>query len=75
MKSQIDNLVRGIRQDLSQPSPAIPELATFFQAIGADGISKAAAQRAVLRRWAKDLTLPLDMRDYAQQQLDALPTF
>ncbi len=75
MKTQIDNLVRGIRQDLSQPSPAIPELATFFQAIGADGISKAVAQRAVLRRWAKDLTLPLDMRDYAQQQLDALPTF
>jgi hypothetical protein len=43
MKTQIDNLVRGIRHDLAQPSPAVPELAAFFQAIGADGLSKAVA--------------------------------
>lgn len=33
MKTQIDNLVRGIRHDLAQPSPAVPELATFFRTI------------------------------------------
>jgi len=33
MKTQIDNLVRGIRHDLAQSSPAVPELATFFRAI------------------------------------------
>lgn len=75
MKTQIDNLVRGIRHDLAQPSPAVPELATFFRTIGADGLSKAVAQRAILSRWAEDATLPPDMRDYAQQQLDALPAF
>ncbi|QBC33248.1 hypothetical protein [Pandoraea sp. XY-2] len=58
MKTQIDNLVRGIRHDLAQPSPAVPELATFFRTIGADGLSKAVAQRAILSRWAEDTTLP-----------------
>ena len=67
--------MRGIQHDLAQPSPAVPELAAIFQAIGADGFSKAVAQRAVLSRWAKDVTLPLDVRDYAQPQLDALPAF
>ncbi len=63
MKTQIDNLVRGIRHDLAQPSPAVPELATFFRTIGADGLSKAVAQRAILSRWAEDTTLPPDVRD------------
>lgn len=76
MKTQIDNLVRGIRHDLAQLSPAVPELAAFFlQAIGADGLSKATEQRAILGRWAEDVTLPPDVRDYAQQQLATLPDF
>lgn len=53
MKTQIDNLVRGIHHDLAQPSSAVPELAAFFQTIGADGLSKAIAQRAILGRWAE----------------------
>ena len=75
MKTQIDNLVRGIQHDLAQPSPAVPELAAFFQAIGADGFSKAVAQRAILVRWSEDVTLTPDVRDYAQQQLATLPDF
>ena len=75
MKTQIDNLARGILHDLAQPSPAVPELAAFFQAIGADGFSKAVAQRAILARWAEDVTLTPDVRHYAQQQLATLPDF
>ena len=75
MKTQIDNLVRGIRHDLAQPSPVVPELAAFFQAIGADGLSKAREQLAILRRWAEDATLPPDVRDYAQQKLTTIPDF
>ncbi len=75
MKTQIDNLVRGIHHDLAQLSPAVPELAAFFQTIGADGLSKAVAQRAILGRWAEDVTLTSDVRDYAQQQLATLPDF
>lgn len=75
MKTQIDNLVRGIRHDLAQPSPAVPELVAFFQAIGADGLSTATERRAILGRWAEDVTLPPDVRDYAQQQLATLPSF
>lgn len=75
MKTQIDNLVRGIRHDLAQQSPAVPEMAAFFQAIGADGPSRAAEKRAILGRWAEDVTLPLDDRTYAQQQLATLPAF
>lgn len=75
MKTQIDNLARGILHDLAQPSPAAPELAAFFQAIGADGFSKAVAQRAILARWAEDVTLTPDVRDYARQQLATLPDF
>ncbi len=75
MTTQIDNLVRGIHHDLAQPSPPVPELAAFFQTIGADGLSKAVAQRAILGRWAEDVTLTSDVRDYAQQQLATLPDF
>ena len=75
MKTQIDNLVRGIHHDLAQPSPAVPELAAFLQTIGADGLSKAVAQRTILGRWAEDVTLTPDVRDYAQQQLATLPDF
>ncbi|NKF94885.1 hypothetical protein GO290_01953 [Ralstonia solanacearum] len=75
MKTQIDNLVRGIQHDLAQPSPTVPELAAFFQAIGADGFSKAVEQRAILARWAKDMSLLPGVRDYARQQLDSLPAF
>lgn len=75
MKDQIDNLVRGIRHDFAQPSHAVPEIAAFFQVIGADGLSKATEQRAILGRWAEDVNLPTDVRDYAQYQLKALPEF
>ena len=75
MKIQIDNLVRGIQHDLAQPNHPVPELAAFFQAIGADGFSKAVAQRAILCRWALDMTNLPDVRDYAQLQHDALPAF
>ncbi|WP_159067955.1 hypothetical protein [Trinickia symbiotica] len=75
MKIQIDNLVRGILHDLSRPAPSQRELAAFFQAIGADGRSRAAAQRAVLASWAEDMGLPADVRQYVHQQIDALPAF
>lgn len=75
MKNQIDNLVRGIQHGLAQSSPTVPEVAAFFQAIGADGFSKAVAQRTILASWAEDVTLTADVRDYAQQQLKALPAF
>ena len=75
MKTQIDNLMRGIRYDLAQPSAAVPEVAVFLQAIGADGLSKTSAQRVILARWAEDVTLTADVRDYAQQQFATLPDF
>ncbi len=75
MKNQIDNLVRGIQHDLAQPSRAVPELAAFFQAMGADGFSKAVTQRAILARWAEDVTLTTDVRNYAQQQFATIPDF
>lgn len=75
MKTQIDNLVRDIRHALAQPSPAVPEVAAFVQAIGADGPSRATEMRAILGRWAEDVTLPQDVRAYAQQQLATLPAF
>ncbi|WP_176317908.1 hypothetical protein [Burkholderia vietnamiensis] len=75
MKFQIDNLVRSILHDLAQPAPSQPELAAFFEAIGADGCSRAAAQRDVLATWAEDMCLPTDVRQYAQRQLAALPAF
>ena len=61
---------------LARPAPtALSGLAAFFQTIGADGLSKAVAQRAILGRWAEDVTLTSDVRDYAQQQLATLPDF
>lgn len=75
MQTQIDNLVRGIEHDLAQPCHSVPDLVAFFQAIGADGFSKAVSQRAILCRWAANMTILPDVRDYAQLQLDALPTF
>lgn len=75
MKTQIDNLVRGIQHDLAQPCHSVPELAAYFKSIGADGFSKAVAQRAILCRWTADMTILPDVRDYAQLQLDALPVF
>jgi hypothetical protein len=45
MKDQIDQFVRGIMDDLAQPSPSVPEVAVFFQTIGADCPSKAVAKR------------------------------
>lgn len=75
MKNQIDNLVRGILHDLASPVPAVPEVAAFFEVIGADSLSKAVAQRAILARWAVDITLPADMRLYAHEQLGTLPDF
>ena len=75
MKTQIDNLVRSIRHDLAHPYPALPEMAAFFQAIGVDGPSRATAKRATLDRWAEDVTLSQDIRDYAKQQLATLPAF
>lgn len=75
MKTQIDALVRSILHDLKQPLPTVPELAAFFQSIGADGLSKAVKQRLILACWADDMGLCQDVRDYARQQLNALPNF
>lgn len=75
MKDQIDQLVRGIKDDLEQPSPSIPEVAVFFQTIGADGPSKAVAKRLILLSWASDVTLPPEMCSYAIEQLNILPEF
>lgn len=75
MKNQIDNLVRGIQHDLVQASPTVPEVAAFFQAIGADGFSKAVAQRAILARWAEDVALTADVCNYVKQQFATLPDF
>lgn len=73
---QIDNLMRGILDDFARPAPSQPEVAAFFDAIRADGRSRAAAQRAVLATWAEDMGLPVDVRQYAPpQQLVGLPAF
>lgn len=37
--TQIDRLVKSILQDLDAPPPTTPELAHFFELIGADGTS------------------------------------
>nr|WP_315194224.1 hypothetical protein [uncultured Aquabacterium sp.] len=75
MQTQIDNLVRSIQQDLTQPAPSVPELASFFEAIGADGLSLAGAKRAILARWSEDANFLPSVRQYAKRQLEALPTF
>lgn len=75
MKTQIDNLVRGILHDLAQPSSGVPEVDVYFKSIGADGLSKAVEQRAILASWIEDMSFALDVRQYAQEQLDALPCF
>lgn len=75
MKDQIDRLVQGIIQDLASPPPSRPEVAQFFELIGADGRSKARAQRDVLARWAEDCTLGDDERLYAAKQLEGLSAF
>lgn len=75
MHTQIDNLVRSIQQDLIQPAPSVPELAGFFEAVGADGRSLAVAKRAILARWAEDGNFSHSVRQYAKRQLDALPAF
>ncbi len=72
---EIDNLVRKILQNLRQPSTCTPEVSAFIQSIGADGRSMAILLRTILANWAEDATMSLDVRDYAQQQLAALPDF
>ena len=74
MKTQIDNLVRNILHDLVQPPHSVAELAAFYQLIGADGPSKARAQRTILASWAENAE-SLEIRAYAQQQLEMLPAF
>ncbi len=75
MKSQIDNLMRSILHDLARTTSMEPPLATLFRAIRVDGLSKAVDQRATLRRWAEDVTLPADVQHYAQERVAALPDF
>lgn len=75
MQDQIDQLVRGIIDDLAQPSPSVPEVAIFFQAIGADGPSRAAAKRLIPLSWASDVTLPPDVCSNALHQLHTHPDF
>jgi len=75
MKTEIDNLVRGILYDIAHPCPAIPELAAVCRVLGLDGHFKAVGQRAILARWAEDITLRREDRAYAQLQLAALPRF
>lgn len=74
MKSQIDSLVRQILAALAQPSPIVPELAAYMQLRGLDGHSQAVEMRCTLERWAEYLPSEKD-RQYAQEQLDALPFF
>lgn len=75
MKQKIDDLVRNLLTDLDRPSPANPQLAGVVASLGLDGPSMAAAQRAILASWAKDVMLLAEHRVYAGQQLDALPSF
>lgn len=75
MKDQIDNLVRSILHDLVQPEPTYPELAAFYVSIGADGPARAATKRGILGSYGDDMNLSSDVRQYVQQQLDALPVF
>ena len=61
VKIQIDDLVRGILHDLAQPAPSHPELAVFFEAIGASGPRgqqrSVPCWRAGRRTWACRRTL------------------
>ncbi len=80
MKTKIDELVRIINHNLSQPTHATPDMAAsikakHFQSIKADPLSIARDTRDILKRWAEDMGFSPDVRNYAQQQFDALPAF
>ena len=76
MKNQIDKFVREILYHLDQASVTrLPELDAVLQTVGMDSLSQAVTRRATIERWADDMTLADDMREYAQQQLAGLPTF
>ena len=75
MKSQIDTLVRGILYDLEHQRPADPQLMPVFQALNADNMSSAYQQRDVLVSYGEDGNLSDEDRQYAREQLEALPPF
>lgn len=75
MKTQIDALVSGIRHDLAHPAPADPQLATIYYALGLDGTTRARKARAVLASYNGDGQLSVEIRQYAREQINALPVF
>jgi hypothetical protein len=75
LKTQIDALVRGIRHDLAHPAPADPVVAAAFYALGLDGLTRARQQRDVLASYDDDGQLSAEARQYAREQLKALPAF
>lgn len=75
MKTQIDALVRSILHDLAHPAPADPQVAAIYYALGLDGITRARKTRAVLASYDDDGQLSAEARQYAREQLEALPAF
>lgn len=75
MKKDIDDLIRNIEQALLSPPPTPRELATVLRTMGADGHSRAARLREIVRARVEDRALPAEIREYAQLRLVALPAF
>ncbi len=79
-KIDVDDLVRSIKYYRSQLTHAAPGvlanlLADSLLAHKADPLSAAIQTREFIKSWVEDMSIPLDVRNYAQQQLDALPAF
>jgi len=75
VQAQIDTLVREIRHHRVRPLPTDDHLAAVVLALGIDGNSVAAQLCSVLASYIEDERLPVEQRQYAQQQLDALQAF
>lgn len=75
MKSQIDTLVRGILYDFEHQRPADPQLMPVFQKMKADNMSSAYQKRDVLASYGEDSNLSNEDRQYAREQIQALPPF
>lgn len=75
MQSKIDDVVRQIQESLDQPPPAISELSSALKVLGVDSHSQAVELRALLMRWAEDISFSEPDRQYAKQRLEQLPPF
>ena len=67
---EIVALARAAAGDI--PSPADPQIAALFSALGLAADRRAEAARQALRRWAEDRKAPQVERDHAARRLAAL---